>query len=116
MAAIPKKRNMLMQVLLMIVTCGLYSIYWFYVITEELKQITNDAEASPALWTVLIFVPFGAFYSYYKFGEIYEKASAEHFNLWLMFVLWLVFAPAVWFIVQMDMNKRADAAAAATPA
>lgn len=77
----------------------------------ELKNIANDREASPALWTVLIFVPFGVIYSHYKFCELYEKVSVEHFNKWLLFVLWWVFAPAVWFIVQTDLNKRADSVA-----
>ena len=102
---------MVAQVLLIIVTCGIYAIYWFYQTANELKNVANDQEASPALWTALLFIPFGAFFSYYKYGEPYEKVSAEKFNKWLLFVLWLVFSPAVWFIVQMDLNKRAGAGA-----
>jgi hypothetical protein len=109
MANVIKKRNMVSQVLLMIVTCGIYAIYWFYQTASELKNIANDQEASPGLWTFLLFVPFGAFFSYYKYGELYEKISTERFNRWLLFVLWLVFSPAVWFIVQKDLNGRAEA-------
>ncbi len=109
MAVYIKNRNMLAQVFLVIITLGIYTIYWFYQISWEMKNVANDNEASPALWTVLIFIPFGAFYSYYKFSELYEKISVEKFNKWLLFVLYLVFSPAVWFIVQTDMNKRADA-------
>jgi len=29
-------------------------------------------------------------------------------NLWLLFVLYMVFPPAVWFIVQTELNRRAD--------
>ena len=103
-----KKRNMAAQIFLIIITFGIYAIYWFYQTARELKEIANDPEASPALWTVLIFIPFGAIYSHYKYGELYEKVSTEKFNRWLLFVLWLVFPPAVWFIVQMDLNKRAE--------
>jgi len=102
-----KNRNMIVQVLLVIVTFGLYTIYWFYQTATELKTIAKDETASPALWTVLLFIPFGAIYSYYKYGELYEKASSEQFNRWLLFVLYLVFTPAVWFIVQTDLNRRA---------
>jgi hypothetical protein len=109
MAAV-KRRNMLAQVGLVIITCGVYAIYWFYATAEELKGAANDPEASPALWTVLLFVPFGAFYSYYKYCELYERVSTEKFNRWLLFVLWLVISPAVWFIVQSDLNKRAGTA------
>jgi Domain of unknown function (DUF4234) len=108
MAVVIKKRNMAAQVFLAIITLGIYSIYWFYQVSVEMKELANDTQASPALWTVLLFIPLGGFYSYYKFSEIYEKVSAEHFNKWLLFVLYLVFCPAVWFIVQTDLNKRAD--------
>ncbi|MHB1687623.1 MAG: hypothetical protein ACYCVH_09635 [Ignavibacteriaceae bacterium] len=32
-----------------------------------------------------------------------------YINKWLLFVLYIVFSPAVWFIVQTDLNRRADA-------
>jgi len=103
-----KKRNLGAQIGLMIITFGIYSIYWFFKISEEMKYVGKDVEASPALWTVLLFVPIANFWSYYKFSELYEKVSSDSFNKWLLFVLWIVFAPAVWFIVQTEMNKKAD--------
>ena len=103
-----KKRNMLGQIGLVIITFGIYAIYWFYKISEEMKFVGKDAEASPRLWTALLFIPIANIWSYYKFSELYEKISADNFNKWLLFVLWLVFAPAVWFIVQSEMNKKAD--------
>ena len=103
-----KKRNLLGQVGLVIITFGIYAIYWFYKISEEMKFVAKDAEASPALWTVLLFIPFANIWSYYKFCQLYEKVSTDRFNKWLLFVLWLVFSPAVWFIVQTEMNKKAD--------
>lgn len=103
-----KYRNMFIQVLLMIVTVGFYAIYWFYQTACELKSLADDQEAEPGLWTVLLFIPFAGLYSYYKYGELYEKVSTEGFNRWLMFLLWLVFSPAVWIIVQIDLNKRAQ--------
>ena len=109
-----KKRNMIGQIGLVIITLGIYVIYWFYKISEEMKFVGKDASASPGLWTVLLFIPFGCLYSYYKFSELYEKISSDHFNKWLLFVLWLVFLPAVWFIVQSEMNKKADQQVAAT--
>lgn len=103
-----KKRSMIAQVGLVIITLGIYVIYWFYQISKEMKEVGKDDSASPALWTVLLFIPFGAIYSYYKFSELYEKISSDHFNKWLLFVLWFVFGPAVWFIVQTEMNTQAE--------
>ena len=103
-----KKRNMIAQVFLTIITLGIYCIYWFYQVSVELKGIANDENANPALWTVLLFVPLASIYSIYKFSELYEKVTNGQMNLWLLFVLYMVFAPAVWFIVQTELNRRAD--------
>ncbi len=104
---IVKERNMLVQVLLMVVTLGIYSIYWFYQTSTEMKAITKDSEASPTLWTILLFVPFGCLYSFYCHGEIYEKISADKINRWFIFILWVLFPAGTWFIVQTDLNKIA---------
>jgi len=102
-----KNRNMLAQVGLMIITLGIYAIYWFYSTAEELKFLGDDQNASPALWTVLLFIPFGCLYSWYKYSELYQKVSADSLNMWILFLLWIVFSPAVWFIAQTELNKRA---------
>lgn len=102
-----KYRDMWVQVALVIVTFGIYAIYWFHQTATEIKEISGDTEISPALLTILLFVPFGAIYSYYKYGELYEKINSENINRWIIFILWFVFSPAVWFIAQTELNKRA---------
>ena len=47
-----KQRNMGMQVLLMIITLGIYGIYWFYVTSKEMVEYKR-LDGSPGLWTVL---------------------------------------------------------------
>lgn len=109
-----KYRNMFLQVLIFIVTFGFYSIYWFYQTACELQSIAQDHDAEPILWTVLLFIPFAGLYSYYKYSELYEKVSYEHFNRWILFLLWIVISPVVWIIVQMDLNNRAQRPATQT--
>lgn len=103
-----KRRNMITQIILMIVTLGLYGIYWFYQTAKELKAVTNDAEAAPMLWTVLFLVPFGAIYSLYAYSNVYEKVCTEKLNKWVIFIIGFVFYPALWFLVQTDLNAIAD--------
>jgi len=103
-----KRRSMVGQIVLMVVTLGIYGVYWFYSTGMEMKESVKDESASPALWTILLFIPFGAIYSFYKFGELFEKWSPGHFNRWLLFVLHFVFGPAVWFIVQTELNRAAE--------
>lgn len=102
-----KYRNMLMQVVLLIVTLGFYSIYWFFQSTKELKSLANDSEAAPALWTVLLFIPPANIYSLYKHSELYEKVCSEKINKWILWVLWMFCSPVIWFLVQSDLNRAA---------
>ena len=41
-----KYRNMLMQVLLFIVTLGIYAIYWYYVTSKELHVANGKNEGA----------------------------------------------------------------------
>ncbi len=102
-----KYRNMWTQVVIVICTLGIYVIYWYYKTAEELQDLARDDKANPALWTILLFIPFGALYSHYKYAELWEKVSYEKLNRWILWILWIVFSPAVWFIVQTELNKRA---------
>jgi hypothetical protein len=104
-----KRRNMLLQVILMVVTFGIYGVYWFYVTCAEMKAIAKDSSAAPGLWTFLLFIPFANIFAMYKQGCLYERVASDHMNRWIVFILWFVFSPAVWFIIQSELNKRATA-------
>jgi hypothetical protein len=51
-----KKRNMVMQVVLAIVTLGIYAIYWYYSTLKEM-HIANGKDEGAVLWTVLSVIP-----------------------------------------------------------
>ena len=74
-----KRRNMWMQVILAIVTLGIYAIYWFYVTSKEMVEHKN-LDGSPGLWTSLLFVPFGALYSYWKHGKAVEAVTDKRYT------------------------------------
>ena len=102
-----ERRNMAMQVLLFVIT---FSIYWFYVTSREMVEY-KGLQGSAALWTLLFLVPLLHFYAYYKQGEAAEALTDKTINRWIIFILWIVFSPAVWFIIQSELNKRATSAA-----
>ena len=102
-----KRRNMAKQVLLMIITVGIYSIYWFYVTSKEIIEY-KKLDGSAGLWTVLSIIPWIQYYAYYKQGEAVEALTDGGTNRWIIFILWVVFLPAAWFITQTELNKRAS--------
>jgi len=103
-----QKRNMWAHALLYIVTLELYGVYWFYVTTKEILQY-KKLEGDAAVWTVLLLLPLVGCYSMWKQGEAVEALTDGRYNKVVIFVLWLVFCPAVWYVTQQELNKVASA-------
>ncbi len=102
-----QRRNMWRQVLLMVVTLGIYGIYWFYVTSKEMLEY-KKLEGSPGLWTVLLFIPWVNLYSYWKHGKAVEAVTDQRYSAVFIFLLWIFFSPPVWFITQMELNRLAE--------
>jgi len=47
---------MIMQIVLMVITLGIYAIYWFYSTLREL-HIANGKDDGALLWAVLALIP-----------------------------------------------------------
>ena len=105
-----KHRNMVMQVVLFVITFGLYGIYWFYVSSKEMIEYKN-LSGSPGLWTILSLLPLVHLYAYWKHSEAVDALTDGQYNKFLMFVLWLFIRPVVWLLTQIELNKRASATA-----
>ena len=101
-----KQRNMWMQVVLMIVTLGIYSIYWFYVTSREMLDYQKK-EGNAGLWTLVLLIPFGSFYSYWQHSKLVESLTGERYNHWLIYALWVFFSPATWLLTQIELNRIA---------
>jgi len=101
-----KRRELLMQVLLMIVTLGIYGLYWFYVTSKEMIEY-KSLDGNAVLWLVLSVIPITNLFAYYKYGEAVEALTDGSINKWLMLFLWIFASPAVWVITQLELNKRA---------
>mgnify|MGYP005767938385 CR=1 FL=1 len=107
------QRSPITLILLSIVTCGIYFIYWLYVTAKEI----NDALGREEINTVLVILGFFCFpvmiYVMYKFGNAIEELagrigmqSQSSFILWL--ILSLVFGVGMYIMeyqVQTDLNN-----------
>ena len=108
-----KERNMWAQVLLVIITFGIYAVYWFYSVSKEMLDY-NGRSGSPGLWTVGLFIPFVSLISWWKFSEQVEGITDGKFNVLLVFLAWWIFSPIVWFITQSRRNELATQSRADT--
>ena len=67
-----KIRNPGLVLLLSRVTCGIYSWYLIYTISNEVKEFTGDANINPVLELVLCLITCGIYpiYWYYKYSRL----------------------------------------------
>lgn len=110
-------RSVGLCILFSILTCGLYSIYWFYKITEELNFFSEDHSISPELALLLSFVTCGLFTIFwsYKMGksifiaqekmDIFPKADDS-----VMYLILSIFGLTIisCAIMQSHINKMAS--------
>ncbi len=101
-----KTRNLLMQVGLYIITLGIYGVYWYYSTLNELHIANGKAEGA-GLWTVLLFVPILNLFALWHFSAEVGSFTGDKYPGFLLFILWIVFAPVVWLLVQLELNKAA---------
>ena len=71
-----KYRSVALAIVLSLVTCGLYSIYWFIVLTDEVNQVTEQPGTSGGIAFLLNFITCGIYGIYwgYKMGEKLDSA------------------------------------------
>lgn len=98
-------RSLVKQVLFTIVTFGIYAIYWWHVTHKQLDRGT-DADFSPTLRTVGLFVPIYNFVVMWRTSH--DAEAVNDTGGVLTFVLFLVFAPAAWYVVQSGINDVAS--------
>lgn len=105
-----KERNVVTVIILSIVTCGIYSLYWTYVTMDALDKEGQASNMPVIAQFLLLFVYVG----YILFGinadaninAIKEKkgvATADNKVLWL--ILGLVFPIALIALIQNEINQ-----------
>ncbi len=110
-----KKRNMLMQVVLAIITLGIYVIYWYYSTLKEL-HIANGTNEGSGMWTFFLFIPILNYFATWHYSSEAAAFTNGKYPAILLFLLWLFgLGIVVWILVQMELNNAA-AGGASQPA
>lgn len=101
-----KKRSLGLQVVLAIVTLGLYTIYWIHITHKQLAEGTS-AEFNPVLRTIGVFIPIYNLIVIWRTCHDAEAVTDQSGPI--LFLFWLVFAPVFWFLIQSGFNNIASA-------
>jgi membrane protease YdiL (CAAX protease family) len=72
-----EKRNIALYVIVTLVTCGLFGLYWFVVLTDDTNKLAGEADTSGVIALLLTIVTCGLYGLYwaYKRGEKIDKAK-----------------------------------------
>lgn len=105
-----QERNPIVVIILSMVTCGIYALYWYFATAKEMAEM-GKLETSPGLILGLFFCGPAALFSIWKHSEGISAVSNGEQSQGLLFVIALVFAPAYQFMAQTELNKHAQPSA-----
>lgn len=110
------KRDVAMAIILSIITCGLYGIYWFIVMTDESNNVSDEKTSSGGLAFLYTLVTCGIYRLYwnYKMGQkLYLAGKKYNLPISDNSVLYLILAIfgldiVNYCLIQSDLNRFAD--------
>ena len=109
-----QERNIALCIILSLVTCGIYGLYWFVCLTEDTNAAANEEGTSGVLALVLTIVTCGIFGLYwaYKRGELLDKAKVNRgmpaSNGGVLYLILYIFGGIIAYaLIQNELNKLA---------
>lgn len=109
-----RERSIAVSIILSIVTCGIYGIYWFICLTNEVEAASEDKElASGGAAFLLIIITCGIYGIYwaYKMGKLLmiakEKSGLRADDNSIVFLLLQIigFGIVNYALIQSDLNE-----------
>lgn len=110
------KRDIVVAIILTFVTCGIYGIYWFIVMTDDVNSLNDEKMASGGTAFLYSILTCGIYALYWNYkigqkmaeaGKKYNKPINDNSVLYLVlsiFGLGLV----NYCLIQSDLNRFAD--------
>jgi len=109
-----EEKNIVLNIVLTVITCGIYGLVWFVQMTDDAKELSNDTEmVSGGLAVLLTIITCGlyGFYWCYKMGKMIASAqSSLGLNANDNSILYIVFQAiglgiVNYCIMQSDLNE-----------
>ena len=109
------ERNIVVAILLSLVTCGIYGLYWFVVMTDDANKVSGDAGTSGVMAVVFTLITCGiyGFFWYYKMGQKLHIAGQRHgkdiADNGILYLILGLFGLGIvnYALIQSDLNKFA---------
>ncbi len=108
-----RTRSIPVCIILTLVTCGIYGIYWFIMLTEDANALSGRQSPSGGVAFLLTLITCGIYGLYwaYQMGETLYAAAAQR-NVYgasnnniLYLVLQFFFQLIGWCLMQNEINK-----------
>jgi hypothetical protein len=111
-----EKRDPIMVLILGILTCGIYAVYWTYKTSSEIKDALGREDINPALDAVLTFVTcfIWLIYLAYKYPQLLlqlqDKAGLPRNDISLISLILAIvgLSPVSFFMIQSELNNVWD--------
>ena len=103
-------RSPVVVILLSIVTCGIYYLYWMYSCAVDVNRVFDEERINPVLWILLslLFPPL-SFYMLWQLDTNLKKiADAEDVPYKENFIMWLILALVCGVGVYVAMYQLQD--------
>lgn len=112
-APVIPNRSIVLAIVLSLITCGIYSIYWFIVMTDEANALSNENGTSGALAFLFSLLTCGIYEIYwnYKMGQkMYKAGQLRGINISdnsVVYLLLGLFGLSIisYALIQNDLNK-----------
>ncbi len=106
-------RSIPLAIILSLVTCGLYSLYWFVVMTDEANSVSDETATGGALSLVLTLITcglYGIYWNYQMGKKLYDAGVKNNVAISDNSVLYLIlslFGLGIvnYCLIQNDLNK-----------
>ena len=109
-----KEKNIALCIILSLVTCGLYGLYWFVTLTDDTNTIAGEPGTSGVMAVILTVVTCGIYGLYwaYKCGEKIDKAHQNRgeaaSNGGVLYLILSIFGGIIAYaLIQNEINKFA---------
>ena len=112
-----KRRSIVVCLLLSLITCGIYGLFWLYSLTEDVKVLSGDLRAPTGGVVILLSIITCSIYQWfwlYKQGDRLDRAAQARGlpagNSGVLYLVLAIFGLSIvsWALMQDKVNQMAQ--------